>query len=40
MTGLLYRLASWSVRRRWHVIAGWIVVALALVSLTLRRRTG
>jgi RND superfamily putative drug exporter len=33
MTGLLYRLASWSVRRHWHVIAGWIVIIALLGGL-------
>ena len=33
MTGLLYRLASWSVRRRWLVIAGWTVIIAVLAVL-------
>ncbi len=33
MTGLLYRLASWSVRRRWAVISGWIVIIVILAGL-------
>ncbi|HEX4430063.1 MAG TPA: MMPL family transporter [Frankiaceae bacterium] len=33
MTGLLYRLASWSVRRRWAVISGWVVIIAVLAAL-------
>jgi putative drug exporter of the RND superfamily len=33
MTGLLYRLASWSVRRRWAVIGGWLAIIIALAAL-------
>ncbi len=33
MTGLLYRLGSWSVRRRWAVIVGWVVILAALAAL-------
>jgi len=33
MTGLLYRLASWSVRRHWAVIVGWVVIIAVLAAL-------
>jgi RND superfamily putative drug exporter len=33
MTGLLYRLASWSVRQCWLVIAGWVVIIVTLAAL-------
>jgi putative drug exporter of the RND superfamily len=33
MTGLLYRLGSWDVRRRWAVIVGWVVIIGTLAVL-------
>jgi putative drug exporter of the RND superfamily len=33
MSIYLYRLARWCIRRRWAVLAGWLVIAVATVAL-------
>jgi putative drug exporter of the RND superfamily len=33
MSIYLYRLARWCIRRRWAVLAGWLVIAVAMVAL-------
>ncbi|MGA9857623.1 MAG: MMPL family transporter [Solirubrobacteraceae bacterium] len=36
MTGVLYRVAQWCVRRRWVVVGVWFVAAVALVAISHR----